>query len=86
MLILDSVCMLFMVIGENIKRVDKYTNGELLTQYTDVDWRGVMGFRDVIAHHYFDIDAEQVHWIVENELDKLISNIQLMITNEKINR
>lgn len=28
----------------------------------------VMGFRDVIAHHYFDIDAEEVWWVLENEL------------------
>lgn len=37
-----------------------------------------MGFRDVIAHHYFDIDAEEVWWVLENELDPLIVVIKKM--------
>ncbi|MBC8618379.1 DUF86 domain-containing protein [Parabacteroides faecis] len=35
-----------------------------------------MGFRDVIAHHYFDIDAEEVWWVLENELEPLLSVVK----------
>lgn len=35
-----------------------------------------MGFRDVIAHHYFDIDAEEVWWVLENELEPLLSIVK----------
>jgi uncharacterized protein with HEPN domain len=55
---LDSICMLFMAIGEALKNIDKVTNGALLSKYPEIDWKGVIGFRDIIAHHYFDIDAE----------------------------
>jgi hypothetical protein len=27
----------------------------------DVDWKRAMGMRDIIAHHYFDIDHEIVY-------------------------
>ncbi len=55
--------MLFMAIGEALKNIDKITGGALLSQYPEIDWKGAIGFRDIIAHHYFDIDAEQVFWI-----------------------
>ena len=35
-----------------------------------------MGFRDVIAHYYFDIDAEEVWWVLENELEPLLSVVK----------
>jgi uncharacterized protein with HEPN domain len=57
---LDGICMLLMAIGESLKNVDKITGGKLLKKYAAIDWMGVKGFRDIVAHHYFDIDADQV--------------------------
>jgi len=68
---LDSICMLFIAIGEALKQIDKITSGSLLSRYPDIDWKGVIGFRDIIAHHYFDIDAEQVFWICTHEVEPL---------------
>lgn len=73
---LDSIYMLFMAIGEALKNIDKITGGVLLSRYSEVDWRGAIGFRDIIAHHYFDIDAEQVFWICANELGRLSATIK----------
>jgi uncharacterized protein with HEPN domain len=41
---LDSVCMLFMAIGESLKNIDKMTGGDLLSCYPEIDWKGVIGF------------------------------------------
>ncbi len=76
---LDSICMLFMAIGEALKNIDKITAGTLLSNYPEIDWTGVKGFRDVIAHHYFDIDAEQVFWICKHNLEPLSVTIKKMI-------
>ena len=76
---LDSVCMLFMAIGESLKNVDKMTGGDLLNRYPEIDWKGVIGFRDIIAHHYFDIDAEQVFWICSKHVVQLAATIRSMI-------
>ena len=76
---LDGIAMLFIAIGESLKNVDKFTSGLLLQKYPEIDWVGVKGFRDIIAHHYFDIDAEQVFWICKNNLEPLSTAIKRII-------
>lgn len=76
---LDSICMLFIAIGEALKNIDKITGSNLLLKYPETDWKGAMGFRDIIAHHYFDIDAEEVFWICAHELTPLSATIKKMI-------
>ena len=68
--------MQFIAIGEALKNIDKITGGNLLSQYPEIDWKGAMGFRDIIAHHYFDIDAEEVFWICTNELAPLSAAVK----------
>jgi len=80
---LDGVCMLFAAVGEALKQVDKITSGNLLPQYPEIDWKGAMGFRDIIVHHYFDIDAEQVAWICKHEIEPLSAAIKRMIEDMK---
>ena len=79
---LESICMLLIAIGESVKRIDKATNKELLSYYPEIDWKGVMGMRDIIVHHYFDIDAVIVFDVMKNNLpavkmaiDKMLSDI-----------
>jgi uncharacterized protein with HEPN domain len=76
---LDGICMLFMAIGESLKNVDKMTAGELFGRHPEIDWKGAIGFRDIIAHHYFDIDAEQVFWICSQHVTPLSETIRIMI-------
>lgn len=35
--------------------------------------------RDIIAHHYFDIDAEEVYNIVTEELQPLLVGVRFLI-------
>jgi uncharacterized protein with HEPN domain len=76
---LDGVCMLFMAIGESLKKIDKLTKYALLKKYPAIDWEGIKGFRDIIAHHYFDIDAEQVYWICKHNLEPLSETVKIII-------
>lgn len=75
---LESTCMLLIAIGESLKGIDKLTNKELLLRYPEVDWKGAMGIRDIIAHHYFDLDAEVVFNVVKNEFPNLLQTIRRM--------
>lgn len=54
---LDAACMLLIAIGESLKNLDKITNGLLLQNYPQIDWKKAKGLRDIISHHYFDINA-----------------------------
>lgn len=69
--ILDSICMQFIAIGESLKGLDKVTNNILLPTHPEIDWKHVKGLRDIIAHHYFDVDADQIWWIIEHDLQPL---------------
>lgn len=77
---LESTCMLLIAIGESIKGVDKLTNKELLPQFPDIDWKGAMGIRDIIAHHYFDLDAEIVYNVVKSNLPEMLVAVEEMIS------
>ncbi len=80
---LDSICMSLIAAGEAFKRIDDKTKGELLKEYPEIEWRGVMGVRDVIAHGYFDVDVEQVFDICQHDIPELIAVVERMIGNLK---
>ena len=81
---LESTCMLLIAIGEGVKGVDKLTDKKLLSFYPEMDWKGVMGMRDIIAHHYFDLDAEIVYDVIKHHLPKLKDVLQQIIDDLKI--
>lgn len=76
---LDSICMLLIAIGESLKNIDKITNNELLAKYPQIDWKAAKGIRDMVAHHYFDIDAGEVYFVCDNELEVLGAAIDKII-------
>ena len=76
---LDAICMILIAVGEAFKQIDRETEGKLLKQYPEVEWRGVKGVRDVMAHGYFDIDAEQVFNICQSDIPVLIGVVRRMI-------
>lgn len=81
---LESTRMLLIAIGEGVKGVDKLTDKKLLSFYPEMDWKGVMGMRDIIAHHYFDLDAEIVYDVIKHDLPKLKDVLQQIIDDLKI--
>lgn len=68
---LDSICMQLINIGEAVKRIDKITNKTLFKRYPEIEWKQIMGMRDIITHHYFDIDAETVFTVCEQHAPQL---------------
>ena len=73
---LDAACMVLIAWGEAVKTLDKLTNKELLPTYPAVEWKKVMGARDIMAHHYFEVDADEVFSIVKNDLEPLKKAIE----------
>jgi len=76
---LDSICMILIAVGEAFKQIDRTTDGKLLARYPEVDWSGVMGVRDVIAHGYFDVDVEEVFSICQTDIPALIRTVRKML-------
>lgn len=73
---LDAACMLLIVIGESIKNLDRITNKQLLPTYPSIKWKQVMGVRDIIAHHYFDVDIDVIYQIIHDDLTPLLEAIR----------
>jgi uncharacterized protein with HEPN domain len=44
-----------------------------------------MGFRDVIAHQYFQIDHEEVFAIIQDDLDTLLWSVEKAIEEVSAN-
>ena len=73
---LDVICMQFVSAGEALKRIEKIRPGLLAEAFPQIDWKGAMGFRDVIAHQYFDLDSEQVLLICRDALPGVLAAIR----------
>ena len=83
-ILMDSICMKLSAIGESIKNLDKITNNELLPKYSEIPWKNVMGVRDFIVHHYFEVDADVIYSICKNDVPVLITVINRMIEDLKV--
>ncbi|MFH1006731.1 MAG: HepT-like ribonuclease domain-containing protein [Candidatus Latescibacterota bacterium] len=76
---LDALCMQLIAIGESIKNIDKITDASLLCQYTEIDWNGAKGLRDIVSHHYFDIDVEVIFSVCRDKIAPLVRTIERML-------
>jgi uncharacterized protein with HEPN domain len=63
----DACLMNFIVIGEMVLRL----SDTLMGKYKEVEWYKIKGFRNMVAHDYFGIDAEKVWDIIQTKLPEL---------------
>ncbi|MEO0770812.1 MAG: HepT-like ribonuclease domain-containing protein [Cyanobacteria bacterium J06649_4] len=80
---LDAIGMMLIAIGENLKKIDYETGGELLKRYPSVNWRGAKGMRDILSHHYFDLNEIQVFNVCQTNIPELIPVIKKMVDDLK---
>ena len=73
---LDGICMKLVAVGESLKNIDKITDKKLLVQYPQVEWKKVKGIRDIISHHYFDLDASVIYEICTEYIDILLDTLK----------
>ena len=75
-----AVMMAYARIGEIVKRIPD----DLLKTQAQIEWREIKGFRDVLLHRYFAINAERVWEAVEKlpELQKAIEALLQTLPDE----
>lgn len=71
----DAVLMNFVVIGEMVERISEGCKGK----YAHVDWVKIKDFRNIIAHDYFGVDAEEVWQIVRTHMKQLKKDVEKML-------
>jgi uncharacterized protein with HEPN domain len=85
MLRLNGICMSFIIIGEEVKRIDRYTAKGLLPNYPSISWTNIMGMRDRIAHGYFEIDIDIVFDTLKNDIPPLLDVLK-QIKNDLLDK
>jgi uncharacterized protein with HEPN domain len=78
---LDAICMQLIAIGESLKNLDKVAGPDFLNRYPQVDWKSAKGMRDVISHHYFDLDADAVFDVCKVNLPDMIPVLEQMLAD-----
>lgn len=71
----DAAMMNFIVIGEMADRISE----EFKEINPQIDWKRIKGFRNLVAHDYFGIDAEEVLQIINNDLPILKDEIEKIL-------
>jgi uncharacterized protein with HEPN domain len=71
----DATMMNFVVIGEMIDRL----SDELKNSHSKIEWAKNKGFRNIVAHDYFGIDAEEVWQIIKNKIPDLKVDMQSLL-------
>lgn len=67
----DATMMNFVVIGEMVDKLSDIFK----TKHNSIEWTKIKDFRNIVAHDYFGIDAEEVWQIIKNNLPELQVNI-----------
>ncbi len=73
----DATMMQFVVIGETISRLDE----DYKEAHSEIPWVKIKNFRNIIAHDYFGIDADEIWDIITNKLIPLKRDIRGLIEN-----
>jgi uncharacterized protein with HEPN domain len=71
----DATMMNFVVIGEMVDKL----SADFKRDHTNIEWIKIKGFRNIVAHDYFGIDAEEVWQIIKNKIPDLKSEIKRLI-------
>lgn len=52
-----------------------------MINYPEIPWKNIMGIRDIIVYHYFDIDADEIFRICKEDIPQLLQVIRKMIND-----
>lgn len=72
---LDAISMRLQSIGEALKNINKKESEFLLQVADKTYWSKIIKTREILTHHYIDIDAETIYDICNEKLDELENKV-----------
>ncbi|MEO8233612.1 MAG: HepT-like ribonuclease domain-containing protein [Ignavibacteriota bacterium] len=79
-IIYDSIAMRLQTIGESIKNVDK-KNKSFLLNYSEIEWQEIMKLRDIISHHYKELNADIIFYTCKEDIPALEKIVEKIISD-----
>src|SRR4030042_2533734 len=73
----DAVMMNIVIIGESTARISL----DFQRKYNDIEWGKIKALRNIIAHDYFGIDAEEIWQIIKNKIPDLKNKVENILLN-----
>lgn len=71
----DATMMNFVVIGEMVDKI----SDDFKKVHDNIEWIKIKGFRNIVAHDYFGIDAEEVWQIIKSKIPNIKTEIQILL-------
>jgi uncharacterized protein with HEPN domain len=68
------------IIGEAANHISQ----ETLQQTTDIPWKDIIGFRNILIHEYFNIDLDIVWKTIQVNIPQIKNSIQIYLEKQKL--
>ena len=65
------------IIGAAARRVSE----ETVSQHPEIPWKGIIGFRNVLAHEYGAIDYRRLFTVIKRDVPALIVSLDKILTS-----
>ena len=75
----DAVMHRLAVIGEAAKNLPS----ALREKYKTIDWKAIIGLKNIIVHEYFGVDLKIIWRIIKNDLPDLKKAVNAMLNETK---
>ncbi|MGB9596009.1 MAG: DUF86 domain-containing protein, partial [Candidatus Poribacteria bacterium] len=75
---IDAVIRKLEIIGEAANRIPK----EITGKFNNINWEGIIGLRNIIAHQYFDIDLRIIWRIINDQIPELKEHLQRILSSK----
>jgi len=63
----DAILMNFIVIGEMVSKLTE----KFIINNPEIEWWKIKGLRNIVAHDYFGVDAEEIWQIIHSKIPEL---------------
>ncbi len=78
-LLRDAVLRNLEILGE----VARVLPDEVKLRYPEVDWRGIVGLRTLLAHIYFAVELETIWQLIEEKVPELSEQLSQILEREQ---
>lgn len=65
------------IIGEATKRLSQ----ELRSQQPTIPWKQMAGMRDIVTHHYDEVDPDVIWDVIQDDIPSLLTLLEPLVSN-----
>lgn len=76
----DAIIRRLEIIGEAVKNLPL----TFRLKHTDIPWKQIAGMRDILTHHYFDVDLALTWKVVKHELPLIKKRLTTVLKEQRI--